>query len=130
MKTPQLLEFNEWQQHMIAATPDTKPVDCPICDGDGETECECCGAATECEECNDNCQVLFDGLSESQQKDVFSYQAYQNKSIEDIKALATWQGTNLYEALIHYGYTAFAYIKNKQECIVEIGTGNHRMAHP
>lgn len=55
---PQPLPYWHWKANARAALPDCdncnndRCIECPECDGSGETECDCCGHEDTCEQCD------------------------------------------------------------------------------
>lgn len=57
-KMPQPLPYWHWKANARAALPDCdncnndRCIQCPECDGSGETECDCCGHEGTCKQCD------------------------------------------------------------------------------
>lgn len=106
------MPFEQWQQHMLATTPEHKLVDCPDCNATGYTDCCECGSERECDSCEDGKVPLAD-LSERDRKAHFNQARYLEAVLADAVAWGRWLDTEPAEAMASAGYVVASRVRTK-----------------
>lgn len=104
------LTLKQWRELEAKHLLETEGrVKCLRCGGEKmiEKECECCGHLTErdCDDCDENGEVLFAELPPFDQERYLSVERYEHAVLADAAALANWIGRDLTEILVEEGFT-------------------------
>ena len=108
------ISYERWVETMMESMEEDAEVDCPDCNGSGESECCECGHEKVCDTCSESGKVGWGELTKQQQQAHLSKSIYVSALLKDADDFAKWVGGSQLTLLAAAGYAPRSLLPSKR----------------